>query len=115
MSGGKFNYSQCHITNIAEQIEHELEKQGKEKSKEELWGTKDYYKEYPEEMYHPIYPEKVQEELENAVYILKKAAIYAQRVDWYLSGDDGDESFLKRLKTELEMLEISTTKTKKYT
>jgi len=35
------------------------------------------------------------------VEILKKAKIYAQRVDYLLSGDDGEESFLRRLKEEL--------------
>jgi len=34
--------------------------------------------------------------------VLRKAAIYAQRIDWLLSGDDGEESFLERLKEELD-------------
>ena len=33
------------------------------------------------------------------------AAIYAQRIDWLLSGDDGEESFKRRLKEELDELE----------
>jgi hypothetical protein len=37
--------------------------------------------------------------------VLRVAAVYAQRIDWLLSGDDGEESFLKRLKEELGQLE----------
>jgi len=43
-------------------------------------------------------------ELHNALDILKKAVIYAQRIDWFLSGDDGEESFHTRLKEDLESI-----------
>jgi hypothetical protein len=36
--------------------------------------------------------------------VLRKAAVYAQRVDWLLSGDDGEETFLERLKKDLDKL-----------
>ena len=39
--------------------------------------------------------------MSEAVKALEIAYIYAQRVDRLLSGDDGDESFLRRLKEEL--------------
>ena len=39
--------------------------------------------------------------MSEAVKALEIAHIYAQRVDRLLSGDDGDESFLRRLKEEL--------------
>jgi hypothetical protein len=32
------------------------------------------------------------------------AEIYAQRIDWLLSGDDGEDSFRERLKEDLEKL-----------
>ena len=35
---------------------------------------------------------------------LKEAAIYAQRIDWYLSGDDGEECLIRRLKEGLEQV-----------
>lgn len=40
-------------------------------------------------------------ELRKAVHIFKQAEIYAMRIDWLLSGDDGEESFHERLKEEL--------------
>jgi hypothetical protein len=33
------------------------------------------------------------------------AAIYVQRIDWLMSGDDGEESFMRRLKEELDELD----------
>lgn len=50
------------------------------------------------------YPETL-EEFKKGLKILKTAAIYAQRIDWLLSGDDGEESFKERLKEELDELE----------
>jgi hypothetical protein len=43
--------------------------------------------------------------MKEAVKALKIAQVYAQRVDWLLSGDDGEESFLSRLDDELKKLE----------
>ena len=40
-------------------------------------------------------------EFQNAVNYLKLAQIYSRRVEWLLSGDDGKDSFIKRLKEEL--------------
>ena len=36
---------------------------------------------------------------------VKTAQVYLQRIDWFLSGDDGDESFKKRLAEELAEIE----------
>tara|TARA_R110000803_G_scaffold21849_2_gene54638 strand:+ start:29 stop:379 length:351 start_codon:yes stop_codon:yes gene_type:complete len=101
MSGGAFEYKQYHIKQIAEDIQSELNKQGREKSKEEQYMMDDYYEKYPEERFEAIYPKEIQDRMSEAVKVLEIAHIYAQRVDWYLSGDDGDESFLKRLNEEL--------------
>jgi hypothetical protein len=104
MSGGRFDYTQYHINTIADSIESELERQGKEKPKDELYFDKEYLEKYPEEKYYYIHPLEVQNEMRKAIKILRQASVYAQRVDWYLSGDDGDENFLKRLKAELNAL-----------
>ena len=37
MSGGAFEYKQFHIKQIAEEIQSELDKQGRERSKEDLY------------------------------------------------------------------------------
>ena len=96
MSGGYFDYNQYRINDIADRIERELNRQGKEKPKDELY--------FDDEYYYYTYPEIVQEKMREAVKQLKIAAVYAQRVDWLLSGDDGEESFIKRLSDDLNNL-----------
>ena len=104
MSGGHFDYNQYRINDIADSIERELNRQGKEKPNDELYGDAEYFKKYPEERFYYTYPEIVQEKMKEAIKALKIAAIYAQRVDWFLSGDDGEESFIERLNDELNAL-----------
>lgn len=104
MSGGHFDYKQYHINDIVYTIERELELQGKVKPKDELWNNEDYYKTYPEEKLYRTYPKEIQEKFKDGIKALKIAAIYAQRIDWFLSGDDGDENFIKRLTEELNEL-----------
>lgn len=55
--------------------------------------------------YYPDYTEETIREFRNAIGVLKRARVYAQRVDWLLSGDDNEESFHERLKEELEELD----------
>jgi hypothetical protein len=106
MSGGHFDYKQWHITEIADGVERIIENNGRKKTDEELknehWNRPDWYERYPEDLYHYKYPDEVIEKFKEGVDILRKAAIYAQRIDWLLSGDDGEESFLRRLKEELD-------------
>lgn len=108
MSGGTWDYGQGRIEMIAEEIDILIEKNGAKKSKEELedefWRDSDWYTRYPEDLYHHKYSDEVLEEFKNAVKYLRIAYIYAQRIDWLVSGDDGEETFLERLKEELESL-----------
>ena len=71
------------------------------------------YEEYPPEKdengftiypYYPDYKEETLVEFRKGVELLKKARIYVQRIDWLLSGDDGEETFHERLKEDLEKL-----------
>lgn len=104
MSGGAFEYKQYHIREIHETIQSELERMGKPKTKENLLSDREYYKKYPEELNWPIESDEVVNAYKTAIELLKKAEVYAQRIDWYMSGDDGEESFLRRLKEDLEKL-----------
>jgi len=109
MSGGAFDYKQWHIEQIADDVEKLIEKNGREKTREELkeegWRNDDWYEKYPEDLYHYKYPDEVIERFKEGMKALRVAAVYAQRIDWLLSGDDGEESFLERLKEELGELE----------
>lgn len=43
-------------------------------------------------------------EFKKGVELLKKAQVYAQRIDYLLSGDDGEDNFHQRLKEDLANL-----------
>jgi hypothetical protein len=108
MSGGHFDYNQYKIREIADEIDQLIRKNGKEKTKEEMkdegWRDPNWYEKYPEDKFHYQYPPEVIEKFKEGLAILKQAEIYAQRIDWLLSGDDGNETFLERLKEDLDGL-----------
>ena len=108
MSGGAFDYKQYNIGMIADEIEQLVERSGRPKTKEELknesWRDPEWYKKYPEDLNYYKYPDDVIEEFKKGIDILRKAQIYAQRIDWLISGDDGEESFHRRLKEDLDKL-----------
>lgn len=104
MSGGHFEYSQFHIGNIAESIESEINKSGKEIPKEDRWNNDEWYEKYPEDKFYTAYSEETLKEFHEAVRLLKRAEVYAQRIDYLLSGDDGEETFHERLKEDLSKL-----------
>lgn len=91
MSGGRFGYSQYQIGEIAREIQHCIDDNGKPDDYGQVWK----------------HPDNVIAEFKNAIAALKLAEIYAQRVDWYLSGDDGEECLFRRLKEDLAELEKS--------
>jgi len=87
MSGGHFDYRQYHIEDIGYSIERLIKRLDHE---EYSWLE---------------ISEKTKGVLIDAVKHIKKSAILANRIDWFLSGDDGEDSFHKRLSIELENLE----------
>lgn len=106
MSGGHFYWNQSRIKEISEEIQNLIEKNGLEKTEEEIkeegWKDPNWYEKYPEDKFHRKYSEEALDQFKIAVDILKEAYIYAQRIDWLLSGDDSEEAFLIRLKNELD-------------
>lgn len=88
MSGGHFDYKQYHIDCIIEQLEQDLDK---------ITNTEEdsFYKEIPED---------IVKKFKVGLDVLKAAKIYAQRIDYYMSGDDGEECFRRRLDEELREL-----------
>ena len=77
MSGGHFDYDQFKIQDIADEIER-------------ICDENEYE-----------FSDKTIAKFRNAIPILREAFIYCHRIDWLLSGDDGEESFEERLKSEL--------------
>ncbi len=77
MSGGHFEYHQYYIDEIADSIDKYIN--GENIDDDEMKKRLDY---------------------------LRKASIYAQRIDWLMSDDDGEEEFHERLSEELNNLKI---------
>lgn len=84
MSGGHFDYIQYNIGNVVEEVKQVM------------------VDEYSEE-----YSEETLAEFETCAKLLELASIYLQRVDWLVSGDDGEVSFHQRLREDLEKCGIS--------
>lgn len=94
MSGGHFNYDQHHIEYIAEDIEKEI----RDNERKGDWISDERW----EEKGKQHFSDETIKEFKKAVKVLRKAYVYAHRIDWFLSGDDGEENFHKRLKEELK-------------
>ena len=88
MSGGAFDYKQHAIRDVIDTLEDVL-------------SNKRVYNEEFDFVVND-YSDETFKEFETALSTLKKAEIYVQRIDWLLSGDDGEESFHKRLTEDLE-------------
>ena len=83
MSGGHFQYKQWEIGNIADEVEQLIIDN----------DSKGYH----------FTPETIAE-FKLGLKILRCAHVYAQRIDWLVSGDDGEDSFHRRLKHDMEKL-----------
>lgn len=88
MSGGRFDYLQYRITEIVDGIEQEIKTNNAEPRKED-WFEPNNFK------------DETIAEFRKGIELLKKAQIYAQRIDWLLSGDDSEETFHQRLAEDL--------------
>ena len=84
MSGGHFQHQQYIIGDIADSIKSEIIKNRDAEHK---------------------FSQKTINEFRKGIKILKQAEIYADRIDWLLSGDDSENSFHNRLKEELKEAE----------
>jgi hypothetical protein len=92
MSGGHFNYKQYELGYMADEIEQII-----------LENDSDELDEYGERKgYH--FDENTIEEFKHGLMALRTAQIYVHRIDWLVSGDDGEDSFHSRLAKDLEKL-----------
>jgi hypothetical protein len=82
MSGGAFEYRQYQLLALEEELDS---------------GMTQYRQEEPDTIL-----KEVEEEFLEAKKALQRAYIYLKRFDWLFSADDGQETFLKRLKEDLE-------------
>lgn len=112
MSGGHFEYKQYQIRDIADTIERDLN--GRELDDIDIedikhdyergWTEKEYYDYCRKHKHTPpdeLRPE-TKLEFRRGYVLLRLAEIYAQRIDWLQSGDDGEDTFHKRLAKDID-------------
>jgi len=83
MSGGAFNYNDYHIHGIADQIE-------------------EYIRDNDD---RPVYDAETISRFRETVKLLRRAEVMVHRIDWLVSGDDGEDTFHKRLREDFERLD----------
>jgi hypothetical protein len=88
MSGGHFDHQQYKILRIAHEIEDIIRYNGTDAT--DSHGFPLGYN----------FNDDTIIEFEKAVILLRRAHIYAQRIDWLVSGDDGENTFHERLEEE---------------
>lgn len=96
MSGGHFDYDQSRIFDIAESVESLIRGNDKETYIEDEF-TGNYG-----------FSDETISEFRIGLEHLKLAHAYAQRIDWLVSGDDGEDSFHQRLAEDLKLIKQDT-------
>lgn len=86
MSGGAFDYKQHHLTDIADEIDAIVSRNGIE----DEWGCASHYS------------EKTLTRFRETAKQLRVLSQRVHRIDWLVSGDDGEETF-HRLWDEMEL------------
>ena len=90
MSGGHFDYLQQRMNyDIADEIERLIKSNNNE--------TLNEFNE-PKGLF---YSDEVIEKFKETLHWVKRSSEMIQRIDWLISGDDGEESFLERWEKEV--------------
>ena len=100
MSGGHYNYKYHQIDDLAEEIEREFENDGKymvEDWSVECFGRKPLIEKDYLGNATPEQKSEILSEINSLVITLKDAAFRAKELEWFMSGDTGFESYLKRI------------------
>lgn len=111
MSGGYFDYKQYCLDEMIDRIEEYVS--GRELDEEEIQEmiTDKYYDddyiEYAKKHNKTMpnyycFNKTAMDRMRYGLKVIKKARVYLQRIDWLLSGDDGDDTFIRRLEEELK-------------
>jgi len=93
MSGGHFQYKQYELGHMADEIEQLI-----------LDNDSEKVNEYGDIKGYGYSPETI-EKFKLACMTLLLAQIYVQRIDWLVSGDDGEDSFHRRLDADIDALD----------
>ena len=89
MSGGYFDYQQHRMEDIALEIDNLIYEN--DSTEKDSFGE--------ESGYH--FPPEIIKRFKEAAHTLRQAQEMTQRIDWLVSGDDGEESFMSRWDNEV--------------
>ena len=89
MSGGFFDYEQDKLITMADGLDEIIRRHTVNTEEFDLFER---------------FSEKTLDELRKTAGLLRHTYVYAQRADWLISDDDGEESFHRRLSEELSKL-----------
>ena len=92
MSGGYFDYQQYKLDQMADEIDGLIFHNGSQEL--DQYG----------QLQHPYYPPDIIEQFKVTANRLRETAAYVQRIDWLVSGDDGEDCFRSRLGHDLKLL-----------
>lgn len=102
MSGGRLsNYHEYWTEVVADNIVDVINRNKKERSHYEQWELDENGEPKGQYKYEYDFSDETINEFKNAVKYLRLAYTYATRIDWLISGDDGEETFHERLKEDL--------------
>jgi len=89
MSGGHFGYAQYRMDDIVYEIENLIKIN--DSTKKDEWGD--------DLGYH--FPPEIIERFKEAAHTTRRAHKMIHRIDWLVSGDDGEETFMTRWDNEV--------------
>ena len=89
MSGGHFGFLQYRMEDIAYEIEYLIKIN--DSTKKDEWGE--------DIGYH--FPPEIIERFKEAAHTTRQAQEMIHRIDWLVSGDDGEEEFMSRWDDEV--------------
>ena len=105
MSGGSMDYAYWRIQDAAKHIQHELANAELCRRNKRFYDvSKRYQEEHPDVDYlksPEALTDAVIKRLRDALVCVRNASIYAERVEWLTSGDDGYENFCMRTDEQL--------------
>lgn len=104
MSGGKLEYSRYRLEEIINTIEEEINNNEKPPydNPDNEWDRLENERFYAEGGYR--WDSRTIREFKFAIKLIKRVDVYIHRIDYLLSGDDGEDNFHKRLKEDLNNL-----------
>lgn len=97
MSGGHFNYDQYKISSIVSEIRYLIATN--DDTTLDLYGYRQ----------GRFYNAKTIDRFKEAITALRIAEVYATRIDWLVSDDDGEDNFITRLEEDLKRVQTTDT------